>query len=389
MSYFNLLQNEQIINFNNLKIELAKIIENKMSLNNHKESGRIFSRWIDSVINELIDCDRPTLENWQRLIYSVYTQDRYEGHLSNLFSRFGHTCTNLDTVYKGLDIFSNEILSRAGFEDIENIPKIIFCGGNSYSNTLGMNKICFRATDVFRCWNWGILGHELGHTISRNYYDVISRTGSTARRRIRSGRDLSPEIIARNWTNEFVADIIGILTVGPSYLYSHMMNPRLWCFLPTDEGPLVEFFKTHPPDEVRYLLQNEVLMDLDMGDIISIDEISDIRTHVDLTSEESTEIETFEDKVEDIENMHPLTLDFFKSTYPSIKERIRFFSREDWERSIEVGSMITEGSLTLSSDLTITHIINGLVANRPSELRVDIESQLMRQIFETISVCNL
>jgi len=387
MSFFGKLKSIQLCNFQNIFTDIEYYMNERILLDTHKESAEIFKKWVINETSDVENCKTPSLKKWQDLLFSVYSIDRFERYLSNISLRFGPLIPNFEESYQHLDKFSYDIFERAGFKEPDKCPNVVVCGGYPYSNTLGMNQICCRTTDIYRCWNWGIIGHELGHTISRYYYGKFSFKNEISTKRLPNRRNPSPEIIAHNWRNEIIADIIGTLTTGPSFLSAHMMNPRLWCFLPTDVTELIDIFSSHPPDEVRFQIESAVLEDIDLGGIISIDDIQNIRKYVDITEASEEDLGIFQDRFEDIESILPSFFDFFKTKYSDIKEKINYFSKEDWEKSVEIGKILLEGNLIPSFEYSANHVINGLISIKPDVLSIDIEKQLMKGTFNLMNHC--
>ena len=381
MSFFSKLKFEQICNFQNIISDIDFFLNKKLLMEPHKESANIFKKWVTNEMSDVENCNIPSLKKWQDLLFSVYSIDRFERYLSNISLRFGPIKPNAEKSYQYLDKLCYDILERAGFKEPDKYPNIIVCGGHSYSNTLGMNQICCRTTDIYRCWNWGIIGHELGHTISRYYFGRLLFKNELSTKKLPKQSNPSPEIIASNWRNEVIADIIGTLTTGPSFLSAHMMNPRLWCFLPTDVTELIDIFSTHPPDEVRFQIETAVLEDMGLSGIISIDEIKNIHEYVDVSEASEEDLKIFEDRIEDIESILPSFLELFETKYSDIKEKIKIFSPEDWTKSVEVGKILLEQNSIPSFDFSANHVINGLLSIKPEMLSGNIEKQLLERAF--------
>jgi hypothetical protein len=377
MSYFTKIKSEKILNYRNI-IEDLEYLKTLVSLERHNNSLNRYIRNISNEIDDINSYNDQSLTVWQDLLFSAFTNDRFEKYLSEISLRFGTIRSGYEKSYSCIDKLCDDILSK--ISDYKSNCNIIVFGGIPYTTTLGMNLICCRSTDLYRLWNWGIIAHELGHDISKSWYPRLFTRGGA--RRLQGSSNLSAELVERNWKKEIIADIIGTLSVGPCLFISHMLNPRLWCLLPTDDDTsMSEFFSTHPPCEVRFAIHSKILTDIGVEYPDCYDDIVNIRTSVDLTGIEGDEIAKFGDRLGDIESIMPFFDDFYTEIYEDIKGKIDFFTTEDWEKSVELGKILLEEE-TPSFEYSTIHVINGLTTVGTNELTPEQEKQLMNRALD-------
>lgn len=178
MSYFEKLRKRTLLSLSCLMNDIDFGINNRMKLTKHRRSASILRRYVEHTFDDVSHRTSPTLENWQLLSYATVQQDKYESCLSDFILRFGSFDSDFSKTYLALDKFCDEIVHRAGYDDVDEYANVVVCGGEPYTAAVGMNLIRIKTTDFHRFWNWGILGHELGHDITRTHFGILSRIPS-------------------------------------------------------------------------------------------------------------------------------------------------------------------------------------------------------------------
>jgi len=380
MGYFDELKNECLKSLSWLLRDI-EIIANRMKKSNNKKSILLLKRYVGNAYNDISSLLSSTLIDWQTLVYTIYQEERYEKFLSNLTCRFGPVGMNLDGYYEMLSSLCSEIIVCAGFTDVENYPFTVICGGDPYTTTVGVNQICLKMTDINRPWNWGIVAHELGHDIINVYYSRISRSNNRQRRRIKIRKsNPDPREVADRWISEIMCDIFGTLVAGPCLLSAHMMIPRIWCLMPVEEISLIEFFSSHPPDEIRFQIMNEILEIMSLKSIVDISEIINLPNSMDLENSVSEERELFQKRVKDVESITPSLLGWALEHLPNIKSRIpRIFTLDDWKKSCEIGKYLKGEANSFPENFRVIEIINGLVLAKRSAQTIKEEKIMAKK----------
>lgn len=379
MKYFQWLKKETIDTFS-LLLEDIDIIKGRAELPKNKKSINLLERYIQNAFLDIKTLEDPTLFNWQMLAYTILQEERYETFVSNLICRFGSITPYFEETYSALDKFSDEIVDSAGVGEVSSFPTLIMCGGDPYTTIVGMNQICLKSTDIQHCFNWGILGHEIGHDVIRKYFPQLTATPRTRQRRVTMKKPPTYREILASWQQEILCDIFGTLVVGPSLLSGHMMAPRIWCLAPMEEISILEFFSTHPPDEVRFKIMYHILDQMGLKNNLDISDIVDLPKNI-IIDDDAEELEIFKTRIKDIKQLTPLFLDWVKGELPSLSKNIvNVFTLENWNRSCEISNFLIGKTDDLPENPKAIEVINGLAKIRLGDESIANNRDLMKRV---------
>jgi hypothetical protein len=384
LGYFNDLKNECTISLLCLLQDIDNVA-NRTKLSKHKKSIKLLRRYVENHLADISALSGTNLIDWQTLVYTIYQEEKYEKCLANLQNRF-HAINSFSVeAYSALDKICDALVNYAGFDDVENYPSIVVCAGDPYTTTIGVNHICLKATDIHRPWNWGILAHELGHDFTKFYFERIRAAPRRRARRIPT-RSRSTRDVFDNWTTEILSDIFGTLLAGPSLLISLKMAPRIWSLMPVEETSVIEFFSTHPPDETRFQIMNSVLEQNGIYDAVDLGDILRLSDIVDLNNCDDEERETFSDRLQDIEQINPIFLEWALAQLPNMTERIRqIFSADNWNKSCEISDYLSGKARSPPKDSSPIEVLNGLVPIRSNVETLKEEREIFRRTTQLLN----
>lgn len=161
-----------------------------------------------------------------------------------------------------------------------------------------------------------------------------------------------------------------------------MMIPRLWCFMPLEEVPVITFFSKHPPDEVRYRIIDRILRDNDLGETIDLKDIFQITESVKLENASEEERRIFRDRVGDLKELTPSIMNWLDPIYRRMRNNVHFFTRQNWERSLDVGKYLKGEIDRLPGNLNPSEILNGLLSIRSEIDTLEEERRVMKKTLE-------
>lgn len=365
----------ELLSLSCLTEDIDYLIKNRITAQKHLQSATLLRKYVDNVIDDLSNLDDASIYNWQSLSHFVVLHESYEKCLSHFSHRFGAIDPKPKVAYHALDKLGDEIVERALLKKA-NFHNVVVCGGDPYLTNTGINLTCLRATDIHRLWNWGFLGHELGHNITRDYFPSIT-DAIPSRSRIRDG--LSAEEVTESWVREIAADIFGTLVLGPAQLAAQMIVPRLWCFSSLDEADLIYFFSVHPPDEIRFRVMNETLGLMGLGGILDISDIVNIASTPGLDDCNKEDRERFKKRVEGIEMLISQMESSSKELCSKMRRKVNSFTPDNWKRSLEVKKYLEGEKIILPEDLLPSEILNGLLSVRQKIGYLHDERTIMRK----------
>ncbi len=374
LSYFTKLKNEQMLCYQNI-INDIDIYRTRTTNPCHHESLRIFRRIVENNLDDITDLEPPLFESLQLVSYAHFNIKELEPNLTDLSLRFGPSKIRFRYVYNFIDKICDEIVDRSNI-GIHPHPYLGIFGGERYRNSYPMNFICCRLTDYYRFWHLGLLGHELGHSILKYYFEpdpVFHQTPFDEQ-----GQPIIEQIV-ENWEIEIIADMIGTLTVGPTLLFSHAMMPTFWVFHPRREAEYLRTFHTHPPCEFRFYIHDKILDDLDLSNEFPLPDLFGFFRNIDFSESEDYRI-LFNQRLDNIRNFQDIINEKFERIYPILKENIRYFNVDDWQNSKEIAQILNEnGDISLDQYSPI-QILNGIILIKPNELTSVLEEEIMDRI---------
>jgi len=388
MSYFDLIKTHSLLSFSRLVCDIDSILTSVKDPK-HSKSFQLLKKYIDRAYEDVLICEPKSLQNWKTLMYATMILDEYDSCFSDYLTRFGPLKTVGSLPYLAIDRLCEEILFRTGISDWKNYPCCVVFGGNPYCTNTGLCLIRFKATDLKRLWNWGIISHEIGHLVT----SITKKTTEDQKLRSHdkdffSKKKANPpnlEEVYLSWQSEIIADVFGTFVLGPSLLCAHAMIPRLWCFMEVEE-PFVKFFSKHPPDECRYsimqkVLQKNSLAEIDFVKKMGLENIANIRKMVDFDDSTNDETTAFEDRIKDIEIINPQLEVWLDAFYSEIEKKVKPFSIRNWEKSLEIADYLKGEKTNPPDNVLPSEILNGVISIKMSVKDLKEEMKIMEKAF--------
>lgn len=388
MSYFDLIKADCLSSLSCLVNDIDSVLSN-VGEHKHSNSFELLKRYIKHTYDDIQNCTTNTLQNWKTLMYVAMVLDDYELCFSDYLTRFGPLDGLTASAYMAIDRICEEVWFRSGFKDWKEQPSVVVFGGIPYSTNMGLCLIRLKPTDMHRVWNWGILGHELGHIITRPFTKATGTHAFSARDMSNIGKKavdpLSPAEVLLSWQSEILADAFGTIAFGPCLLCAHAMIPRLWCFMEIEE-PFLRFFSKHPPDECRYTIMQEVLDQNNLAKVdvikeLGLETVRDLEKTVDLKNSANEDKETFEDRLEDVELMTPQLWSWLKPLCFEMRKMMKTFSEKNWERSLEIAEYIKAEKKNPPDNILPSEILNGILCLKAGVKNLKEEKNIMKKAF--------
>lgn len=367
MSYFKNLKTDCLLDLQWLEKDITKLINRIRRQKFDPSNAKLLKGYVKITYDAVKKCTSNTLENMQILTHATRVQNKYVWKFSDFLLRFRFVDRTLAGTYKAIDRVCEEIIHRV--HEWGSYKCTIVYGGNPYSTDSDLGLVRMRTTDIHRMWNWGIIGHELGHIwdyrISRGVgkslkFGVKKRSHAT---RIQVRPPSEAELI-HSWVDEILADVFGTLTMGPCLLRAHMMIPWLWSFIEIKrreplEWELFEFFSTHPPDEIRYKIMCNVLNDMGIRTVLP--EYLKIDNIIDKKYISKKEKKILKEKIESVDEIYPLLWQLVKPQYESMKEKIEIFSEKNWIRAQQIKQYLRGKTKKVPNKPMPSEVLNGIL----------------------------
>lgn len=388
MSYFDITKTDCLLSFSCLLNDIDSVLSN-VKEHKHSKSFELLKRYVKHTCEDIQGCATNSLQNWKTLMYAAMVMDEYESCFSDYLIRFGPLNDLTARSYLAIDRICEEVWFRSGSDNWKEQPSVVVFGGNPYSTNMGLCLIRLKATDMHRFWNWGILGHELGHIITRPLTKTTGKKKFYTRNVSFIGKKAisppSPDEVLLSWQSEILADAFGTLAIGPCLLCAHAMIPRLWCFMEIEE-PFLRFFSRHPPDECRYAIMQKVLDQNNLAKVsvvkeLGLEAIKDIKEMVDFKDSAKEDKETFEDRLEDVELMTPQLWSWLKPLCFEMKKVMKVFSEKNWERSLEIAEYIKTEKKNPPDNILPSEILNGILCLKADVKNLKEEKSIMKKAF--------
>lgn len=369
MGYFKDLRTGCLLDFQWLENDITKLINRMRRKKFDPSSAELLKGYVGKAYDRVKNCTSNTIENMRILVHvGTSVRNRYARNFSDFLLRFGFVDQTLAGTYKAIDRVCEEIAHRA--HEWDSYRGVVVSGGDPYSTDCDLGLVRMRATDIHRMWNWGILGHELGHIwvyrAFRGLRGSSLKFGSKKRvyaARIRV-RPPSAEELLSSWLVEILADAFGTLTIGPCLLRAHAMVPVLWCFIEMERGrplerELFEFFSTHPPDEIRYKIMCNILNDMGIRTVLP--EYLKIENMINKKRISKKEKEILEERIKNVDEIYPLLWQIVKPKYESMKEKVKIFSEENWDRAQQIKQCLQGKTKKVPNNPMPSEVLNGIL----------------------------